>query len=354
MSTTPRGQESSIRRVSFIVPILNEEGALKELVERIMSVMREINATSYEILLVDDGSTDGSWRVVEKLSKTVPNVTGYRLRRNFGKATALAVGVDMAAGSIVVTLDADLQDDPSEIPRLLSKLDEGYDLVSGWKENRQDPLNKILASRLFNLTVRSVTRVQMRDFNCGFKAARREVYHRIPLYGELHRFIPVLADDLGYRVVEIPVRHHARVGGQTKYGAKRLIAGFLDLLTVLTITRFSHRPGHLFGGIGLLIGLLGMGILAYLALHWLLLPDPIGSRPLLIFGVLLTLLSAQFLVFGMVAELILFRSRPESFGQLIGQVARGAVNIDPPGPAEPGSASAVVPMAKQVHNPGKG
>ena len=196
-----------------------------------------------------------------------------------------------------------------------------------------------------------MTGVQLRDFNCGFKAARREVYQRIPLYGELHRFIPVLADDIGYRVVEIPVRHHPRVSGLSKYGLKRFVAGFLDLLTVLTITRFSHRPGHLFGGIGLVFGLLGTGILAYLAIHWLVLPDPIGNRPLLQFGVMLTLLSVQFLVFGMMAELILFRSKPASFAHLVAQVARGAGKIGDPdfGSQEaPLESDDAIPFAQRV------
>ena len=178
-------------------------------------------------------------------------------------------------------------------------------------------MSKTLASKLFNLTVRAATRVDMRDFNCGFKAARREVYQSIPLYGELHRYIPVLAQDIGYRVAEIPVVHHPRVSGRSKYGIERLVRGFLDLLSVLTITRYGHRPGHLFGGLGLLAGLVGFGILLWLSFEWLLYPDPIGNRPLLLFGIMLTLLSAQLVVFGMLAEMLLFRSRPKSFESLV-------------------------------------
>lgn len=309
-------------KVSVVVPILNEDGTLEPLVAQITSVMRKSRASSYEIILVDDGSSDRSWQLVESLSDADPLVIGYRLRRNFGKAIALAVGAEMASGSTLVTLDADLQDDPTEIPRFLSKLDEGFDLVSGWKKSREDPLPKTMTSRFFNLIVRRVTGVQMRDFNCGFKAARREVYRSIPLYGELHRFIPVLAEDIGYRVVEIPVLHHARTSGKSKYGAERFARGALDLLTVLTLTRFSHRPGHLFGGLGILAGLLGIGILVYLSIAWLLFPDPIGNRPLLMLGILLTLLSTQFILFGMLAEMILFRSRPHSFEALIGRATR--------------------------------
>jgi dolichol-phosphate mannosyltransferase len=314
-------------RVSLVIPLLNEEGTLHQLVERTSSVLSQLPHVSYEIILVDDGSSDGSWPQIQSLSKANKSVIGYRLRRNFGKATALALGAEMATGSVLVTLDADLQDDPIEIPRFLAKLDEGFDLVSGWKQDRKDPLSKTLASKFFNLTVRNITGVGMRDFNCGFKAARREVYRSIPLYGELHRFIPVLAEDIGYRVVEIPVVHHARASGRSKYGIERIFRGFLDLLTVLTITRFSHRPGHLFGGLGILAGLIGVCILLLLTAEWFLFPDPIGNRPLLLFGVMLTLLSAQLVIFGMLAEMLLFRSRPRSFAPLIGEATAAAPKL---------------------------
>lgn len=311
-------------RVSVVIPLLNEEGTLEELVDQTSAVLSRHPNLSYEIILVDDGSSDGSWPLIQRLSQANSAVIGYRLRRNFGKAAALALGAEMATGSVLVTMDADLQDDPIEIPRFLAKLDEGFDLVSGWKQDRKDPLSKTLASKVFNLTVSKVTGIDMRDFNCGFKAARREVYRSIPLYGELHRFIPVLAQDIGYRVVEIPVVHHARVSGRSKYGLERVVRGFLDLLSVLTITRFSHRPGHLFGGLGILAGLIGVGILLYLTVAWFLFPDPIGNRPLLLFGVMLTLLSAQLVLFGMLAEMLLFRSRPRSFAPLVGAATAGA------------------------------
>jgi len=306
--------------ITIVVPVLNEEATLRQLADRVHAAMSGLGDRC-EIIFVDDGSADASWTVIQSLSRAHPLVSGYRLRRNFGKATALALGAEMASGSVLVTLDADLQDDPVEIPRLLAKLEEGYDLVSGWKQDRKDPLSKTLASRLFNLTVRAATRVDMRDFNCGFKAARKEVYQSIPLYGELHRYIPVLAEDIGYRVTEIPVVHHPRVSGRSKYGIERFVRGFLDLLSVLTITRYSHRPGHLFGGLGLLAGLVGFGILLWLSIEWLLYPDPIGNRPLLLFGIMLTLLSAQLVVFGMLAEMLLFRSRPKSFESLVREEA---------------------------------
>jgi glycosyltransferase involved in cell wall biosynthesis len=307
--------------ISVIVPVLNEEGTLRQLVGRVEAAVSALDYSSFEIIFIDDGSSDGSWALIESLSRSYTFVRGYRLRRNFGKATALALGAEVASGTVLVTLDADLQDDPAEIPRLLAKLDEGFDLVSGWKQDRKDPISKTAASKLFNLVVRATTRIDMRDFNCGFKVAYREVYQSIPLYGELHRYIPVLAADIGYRVVEIPVMHHPRVSGCSKYGIERFVRGFLDLLTVLTISRYGHRPGHLFGGLGLLAGVIGFGILLYLSIEWLLYPDPIGNRPLLLFGIMLTLLSAQLVSFGMLAETLLFRSRPQSFASLIREEA---------------------------------
>ncbi len=240
---------STCLSVSFVVPVLNEEGTIEALVDRLHAAMRDRGDSSYEIILIDDGSSDQSWPIMQSLGKSDPKVVSYRLRRNFGKATALALGAQVARGSTLMTLDADLQDDPAEVPHFLDKLDEGYDLVSGWKKDRKDPLSKTLPSKVFNLIVRGVTGVKLQDFNCGFKAARIEVYRAVPLYGELHRFIPVLAHDMGYRIVEIPVLHHPRTSGKSKYGLERFVRGFLDLLTVLTITRYGHRPGHLFGGL---------------------------------------------------------------------------------------------------------
>jgi dolichol-phosphate mannosyltransferase len=298
--------------ISVIVPVFNERASLSELVERILEVAStSLSAHRVEVLLVDDGSRDGSWVELHRLAKAHATLRCFRLRRNFGKATALSLGAEMACGGIVVTLDADLQDDPIEIPRFLAKLDEGYDLVSGWKENRQDPSSKTMPSRFFNAVMRAISGVKLRDFNCGFKAARQQVYAEIPLYGELHRYIPLLADALGYRVGEIPVLHHSRRHGQSKYGFERYARGFLDLLTVLTITRFGQRPGHLFGGLGIVVGLLGFVALAHLTLVWFA-GGEIGTRPLLLFGIMLELLSAQLLTLGMLAELILHRTRPRS------------------------------------------
>ena len=305
--------------VSVIVPVLDEEATLAPLVEALRGVAGAgLGGRAIEIVLIDDGSRDRSWTEMRRLAAAHDEVRCARLRRNFGKSAALAVGTEMARGEIVVTMDADLQDDPGELPRFLAKLDEGYDLVSGWKQNRDDPLGKTLPSRFFNAVTRRMTRLDLHDFNCGYKAARRRVYQDISLYGELHRYIPVLANSLGYRVTEIPVKHHARRHGVSKYGLERYARGFLDLLTVLTITRFGQRPGHLFGGLGILVGLVGFAALAYLTLLWLG-GEAIGTRPLLLFGVMAELLSAQLLTLGMLAELILHRTRQGSMLSLVAE-----------------------------------
>ncbi len=305
--------------VSVIVPVLDEEATLAPLVEALRGVAGAgLGGRAIEIVLIDDGSRDRSWTEMRRLAAAHGEVRCARLRRNFGKSAALAVGTEMARGEIVVTMDADLQDDPEELPRFLAKLDEGYDLVSGWKQNRNDPLGKTLPSRFFNAVTRRMTRLDLHDFNCGYKAARRRVYQDISLYGELHRYIPVLANGLGYRVTEIPVKHHARRHGVSKYGLERYARGFLDLLTVLTITRFGQRPGHLFGGLGILVGLVGFAALAYLTLLWLG-GEAIGTRPLLLFGVMAELLSAQLLTLGMLAELILHRTRQGSMLSLVAE-----------------------------------
>ncbi len=306
-------------QISVIIPVLDEKATLAPLVQAIRDVAASrLCGVAVEIILVDDGSRDGSWAEMRRLAAADPDVRACRLRRNFGKAAALAVGFEMASGDILVTMDADLQDDPQELPRFVAKLDEGYDLVSGWKENRNDPLGKTLPSRFFNAVTRAITRLDLHDFNCGFKAARREVYRNISLYGELHRYIPVLADSLGYRVGEIPVQHHPRRHGVSKFGWERYARGFLDLLTVLTITRFGQRPGHLFGGLGILVGLVGFVTLAYLTMLWLA-GETIGTRPLLLFGIMAELLSAQLLTLGMLAEMILHRTRQPSMLSLVAE-----------------------------------
>jgi len=291
--------------ISFVIPVKDEAGSLEALNQRIHAVMAKLPRYRFEIVFVDDGSRDRSWEIMRSLARRQPEtVKALRLRRNFGKAFALAMGFEASGGDIVFTLDADLQDDPEEIPAFLEKLEQGYDLVSGWKQKRQDPLSKTLPSKLFNKVTAWLSGVPLHDFNCGFKAYRREVLQNIRIYGELHRYVPVLAHDMGFRIGEIPVRHHPRIHGSSKYGWERYARGFLDLLTVLATTRYRHKPGHLFGGLGLVFGLLGGIILAYLAILWFSGMGPIGNRPLFFVGILLVILSIQLISVGLLAELI--------------------------------------------------
>jgi dolichol-phosphate mannosyltransferase len=297
--------------VSVLVPVLDEADTLRALLDGVSEQLNE-QARTFEVIFVDDGSRDESWRVISELADADPQVLGLRLRRNFGKASALAAAVDEARGEILITMDADLQDDPAEIPNMLAALNDGHDMVSGWKKNRRDPVGKIGPSRLFNAITRWVSGLPLRDFNCGFKAAKAEVYRDLPLYGELHRYIPVLAHGQGYRVGEIPVVHHPRRSGRSKYGFERFARGFLDLLTVTLVTRFGGRPAHLFGGLGLVFGTAGFLMLLYLTGVWALTDQPIGNRPLLLLGVMLMVLSVQLLSFGLLSELIIHRlSRDE-------------------------------------------
>ncbi|PIE35190.1 glycosyltransferase [candidate division KSB3 bacterium] len=256
----------------------------------------------------------------ELYAQNPSHITAIRLRKNFGKSAALRVGFQQAAGEIVFTLDADLQDDPEEIPNFLEKLAEGVDLVSGWKLERQDPLSKTLPSRLFNAITSRITGIRLHDFNCGFKAYRREVLECIDLYGELHRYIPVLADEFGFKIGEIPVRHHPRRHGISKYGFERYARGFLDLLTAIAVTRYFQRPAHLFGSLGIISGLFGSLSLSYLIVLWFLGYRPIGDRPLLLFGILAAILSVQLVSFGVLAELFLKERRLPDTDRLVKQV----------------------------------
>ena len=257
----------------------------------------------WEAVFVDDGSTDGSFAALTRLHNAKDNVRVVRLRRNFGKAAALAAGFGQARGDAIVTIDADLQDDPAEIPRLLAKLDEGFDLVSGWKAHRRDPLSRRALSRIFNWVTSRVSGLRLHDMNCGLKAYRAEVVKELRLYGELHRFIPVLAHYRGHRIAELPVNHRPREHGRSRYGVERYLRGFLDLLTVSFIGRYRHRPLHLFGGLGLGLGAIGFAILVYLTVLKIG-GHAIGERPLLTLGVLLLVVGLQFFSLGLISELI--------------------------------------------------
>jgi glycosyltransferase involved in cell wall biosynthesis len=288
--------------ISVVVPVHDEERSIALLYDELLSAIEPLHEP-WEVIFVDDGSTDGTFSALTRLHNSEQNVRVVRLRRNFGKATALVAGFDQARGETVVTIDGDLQDDPAEIPRLLAKLDEGFDLVTGWKTHRRDPISRRLLSRLFNRVTSAFSGVRLHDMNCGLKAYRKEVVHGLRLYGELHRFIPVLAHYRGFRIAELPVNHRPREHGRSRYGVERYLRGFLDLLTVSFIGRYRHRPLHLFGGLGLLLGAIGSAILIYLTVVKAL-GHAIGQRPLLLLGVLLVVIGMQFFSLGLISEMI--------------------------------------------------
>jgi glycosyltransferase involved in cell wall biosynthesis len=288
--------------ISVVVPVHNEERSVGLLYEELQASLDPLDEP-WEAVFVDDGSTDGSFGALTRLHAAAPNVRVVRLRRNFGKSAALAAGFAVAEGDTVVTIDGDLQDDPAEIPRLLAKLDEGFDLVSGWKTKRRDPWRRRLLSRIFNAVTSRVSGLRLHDMNCGLKAYRAEVLRGLRIYGELHRFLPVLAHYRGYRVAELPVNHRPRTHGRSRYGVERYVRGFLDLLTVSFMGRYRHRPLHLFGGLGLLLGAIGTAILVYLTVLKAT-GEAIGHRPLLTLGVLLVVVGLQFFSLGLISELI--------------------------------------------------
>jgi glycosyltransferase involved in cell wall biosynthesis len=288
--------------LSVVVPVRNEERSVAVLYDELAAALDPLDEP-WEAVFVDDGSTDASFAALTRLHAAAPNVRVVRLRRNFGKAAALMAGFDQSQGDTIVTIDGDLQDDPSEIPRLLAKLDEGFDLVTGWKTRRRDPLTRRVLSRIFNSVTSRFSGVRLHDMNCGLKAYRAEVVHGLRIYGELHRFVPVLAHYRGYRVAELPVNHRPREHGRSRYGPERYLRGFLDLLTVSFIGRYRHRPLHLFGGLGLALGAIGLGILVYLTILKLG-GHAIGGRPLLTLGVLLVVVGLQFFSLGLISEMI--------------------------------------------------
>lgn len=289
-------------KLSIVIPFLDEEGSLKELVRRLTEVLGKVGQ-SYEILLIDDGSRDRSAVIADEIADADGHVGVVHFRRNFGKAAALDAGFKRARGAVVLTLDADLQDDPDEIPNFLAKLEEGYDLVSGWKKKRRDPLTKTVPSKFFNFVVSRASGLALDDFNCGFKAYRAAAIEGLDLYGELHRYVPVLVHFRGYRVAQIPVQHHPRTTGASKYGLERMMKGFFDLLTVLLITRYRTRPLHLFGGVGLVFAGIGVSCLMYLTVIWFM-GQGIGTRPLLLLGVLMVLVGVQLVSTGLLGEMI--------------------------------------------------
>ncbi len=298
--------------VSVVVPLYNEEQSLMPLSLSIRDALDRMNVT-YEVIFVDDGSTDNSVKVLREIHRKNRRYKFISFRRNYGKSAALSVGFQHAVGRIIVTMDGDLQDDPNEIPRLIEKLESGYDLVNGWKKKRHDPISKTIPSRLFNYSTSVMTGLRLRDFNSGLKAYKREVVQDIKVYGEMHRFLPVFAHWAGYKVAEIPVLHHPRKYGKTKFGINRFWHGFLDLLTVIFTTRYSKRPLHFFGVIGLFTFLAGFGIDLELTVEWLMGRTAISNRPLFTVGVLLIIVGVQFVSIGLLGEMITRTNAQEEY-----------------------------------------
>jgi dolichol-phosphate mannosyltransferase len=299
--------------ISFVIPAFNEEESVEQLHAEILDVCGK-NGLEFEIVFVDDGSKDDTWPKVSQLCKDHDSTHAIRFRQNFGKAAALRAGAIETGNPLIVTMDADLQDDPAEVPNLLAKLEEGFDVVSGWKQVRHDPLGKTFPSKVFNKLVSWVTGVKLQDHNCGFKVYRREVFDEVKLYGEMHRFVPVLAASRGFKIAQVPVNHRARQFGVSKYGLSRLPKGFLDLLTVSFLTGFNNRPQHLLGYVGLISTVLGCAGVVWMSIYWVLRMTifgdwtPVHQRPVLLYSLGALLLGAQLLCMGFLAELIVAKN----------------------------------------------
>ncbi|TKJ39799.1 glycosyltransferase [candidate division LCP-89 bacterium B3_LCP] len=287
--------------VSAVIPLLNEEESLRELYELLAENLTQYD--SWEIIFVDDGSTDSSLIILEELRSRDARIKIISFQMNYGKSAALDAGFNAALGKYIITLDADLQDDPGEIPNLIAELEKGNDLVSGWKKKRRDPISKTVPSKIWNLLTSILTGLRIHDFNCGLKAYRREVTRRLPVYGEMHRFLPAIVHWEGFRVTEIPVQHHPRKYGKTKYGARRFLNGLLDLLTIQFLVRYKKKPMHLFGLAGLIFTFAGFLILVYLTWGWLN-GIWIGDRPLFLLGILLVVFGAQSFSLGLIGEML--------------------------------------------------
>jgi glycosyltransferase involved in cell wall biosynthesis len=300
--TAEKTSIGQLRDISLIVPVYNEVESVEEFFAQTTTACAALGR-SYEIIFVNDGSNDGTGALLDRFVESDSHAAVIHLRRNFGKSAALAAGFQYARGRVVLTLDGDLQDDPAMIGEFVQRIEQGADLVSGWKQQRFDPLSKTLPSSLFNATIRRLTGTFLHDINCGFKAYNIECIKELSVYGGQHRFLPLIAAERGFRIEEMVVRHRARAHGRSKFGSKRLIEGLLDLFTVLLLTKYRTRPLHFFGIAGFGFGGVGIAILLYLSMLWLF-HHPIGTRPLLTLGVLCTIAAIQFFAIGLMAELV--------------------------------------------------
>jgi len=312
----PKGSEQplqnakiSFQKISLVIPLFNEEESILPLINEIRKAIKPLNKP-YEVIFVDDGSTDGSLKIIKDAAKTDTRLKFISFRKNYGKSAALQVGFKAATGDAIITLDADLQDDPHEIPNLLKKLDEGFDLCSGWKKERFDPFIKKYSSRFFNFVTKLISGINIHDFNCGLKAYKREVVQNLEVYGELHRYIPVLAKWQGFTITEIPVKHHPRRYGKTKFGISRFFKGFIDLITVTFVGRYIKRPMHFFGFFGALSFFIGLIVNGYLTIEWLS-GKALSNRPMLFLGMLLVIVGVQFFSVGLLGEMLVHQTQNE-------------------------------------------
>jgi len=301
-SNAPERIKSTFKKISIVIPLYNEEESITPLSHEIRKAISRLN-TNYEVILVDDGSTDSSLQKLKEIAKTDNRFRYFSFRKNYGKSAALQIGFKAATGDVVVTMDADLQDDPQEIQNLIKKLEDGFDLCSGWKKKRQDPIIKKISSKFFNFVTRIISGIKIHDFNCGLKAYRKEVVENVKVYGELHRYIPVLAKWQGYTITEVPVMHHPRRYGKTKFGITRFFKGFIDLVTVSFVTRYIKRPMHFFGFLGALAFLIGIIILGYLTVLWIQ-GHSLSNRPMIFLGMLLIIVGIQLFAVGLLGEVI--------------------------------------------------
>ncbi len=318
--------------LSFIIPVYNEEESVEELFAQIRQSCRQNGYDDYEVIFIDDGSTDKSPEKIKSIidGQNTEKVTLIRFRKNFGKAAALQAGFEKASGEIAITMDADLQDDPFEVPKLLAKMEEGYDVVSGWKQVRHDPMEKRLPSKLFNWVTAKMSGINIHDFNCGFKAYKKIVYSNLNLYGEMHRYIPIQAKRLGFSTGEVAVEHHARKHGHSKYGFERYLRGLFDSMTSSFLLHYGDRPMHFFGRPGLLMCTIGIIICLILTIEWLG-GRGIGTRPLLALGILLITVGFQFFATGLSCEMMLDRlgnrgSNPTRIEEIITKDQNGSEN----------------------------